>query len=333
MAVHTTISEDDARGVLGAYRLGPLRAIEGIVAGSVNSNFALEVEDAPGTGSRRRLFLRVYEEQARAGAEHETSMLDRLAAAGVPTPAPLRRLDGSHVSSVHGKPAALFPWRPGTMRCQASVTQTDALRIWAALARVHVAGAGEEPYLGRFELRDLEARLDRIEAQGGGGFPAIAASLWDALRKAHADRSPGLPRGLIHGDLFRDQVLWGEGGEISALLDFESACDGTFAYDLMVTVLAWCVGNDLDANLAAAVCEGYLGVRSLSDAERDGLAAEGSFAALRFAITRITDFAMRGLSANDTAQRSPARDWRRFMMRFNTLQRMGAEGVRRALGL
>jgi homoserine kinase type II len=326
MAVHTAISEDEARGILGAHGLGEFEAIVGIVGGSVNSNFAL---DAGG----RRVFLRVYEEQDRAGAVNETAMLERLAGAGVPTPAPLRRLDGAHVSAIRGKPAALFPWRMGTMRCQASVTPADARRVGEALARVHVAGAREEAYPGRFGFRDLQARLDRIEAEGGPHFAPLVPSLRATLARAHAarDAGPPLPSGLIHGDLFRDQVLWGADGEITALLDFESACDGTFAYDLMVTVLAWCVGDDLDVTLAGAMREGYERVRVLSDDERQGLMAEGSFATLRFAITRITDFSMRAANAGG-AIGPVARDWRRFLKRFEKLQALGLEGVRGALG-
>ena len=146
-------------------------------------------------------------------------------------------------------------------------------------------------------------------------------------RGAHAAREPPArarserPRlavGRHHGDLFRDQVLWSDDGEISALLDFESACHGTFAYDLMVTVLAWCVGDDLDPALARAMFEGYQRVRPLGQDERAALVAEGRFAALRFAITRITDFSMRAHTAAGTVG-PVARDWRRFMMRFEKL--------------
>jgi homoserine kinase type II len=254
--------------------------------------------------------------------------VDRLAGAGVPTPAPIRRLGGGFVSEVCGKPAALFPWRLGAMRCQAGVTPGDARRVGAALARVHVAGAGEPCEEGRFRFLDLGGRVDRIAASRDGRFRDVVPLLRDALESAHAARDPRLPRGLVHGDLFRDNVLWDAEGELSALLDFESACDGTFAYDLMVTVLAWCVGDDLDDKLARAMREGYEGVRRLEERERRALATEGAFAALRFVITRITDFAMR----TDVAGPASTKDWRRFMMRFEKLRTLGADGVRHALG-
>jgi homoserine kinase type II len=321
MAVLTAITENDARALLRAHGLGELRAIEGIAAGSVNSNFAL---DAGGV----RLFLRVYEERDEAGAIRETAMLERLASAGVPTPAPLRSLDGRHVSTVRGKPAALFPWRSGSMRCQAAVTRDDARHVGEALAQVHGAGAEQKPEAGRFGYQDLVARLDRIAASADATFVHVARLLRDALERAHGERDTLLPRGLIHGDLFRDNVLWHADGRLAALLDFESASDGTYAYDLMVTILAWCVGDDLDGGLARAMREGYESVRPLSEAERQGLAAEGSFAALRFTITRITDYAMRASAEGPRA----VKDWRRFMMRFEKLRAMGAAGLLRALG-
>ncbi|HEY6458918.1 MAG TPA: homoserine kinase, partial [Polyangiaceae bacterium] len=286
MAVLTPIDEREAAAVLAAYGRGPLRRLEGIAGGSVNTNYALE--DATG-----RVFLRLYEEQDEAGARRETALLGRLAAAGVPTPAPLRRSDGSLVGTLRGKPVAIFPWLDGGMRCQASVSPDDAGRVGEALARVHVAGKGEPAVEGRFGLAELRRRLDGIERSGHAEFAPRVPMLRAALHEASHARDPALPRGLVHGDLFRDNVLWDGGGNIAALLDFESACDGPYAYDLMVTVLSWCFGDDLDGRLASAMRAGYERVRTLEDSEVRGLAAEGAFAALRFTITRITDYAMR----------------------------------------
>jgi homoserine kinase type II len=308
MAVLTPIDDASALALVSAYGLGEPWSLRGIPAGSVNSNFAL---DAAG----ERFFLRVYEEQDPAGARAETAMLTRLAAAGVPTPAPRARLDGSLVSLVRGKAAALFPWLAGTMRCQASVTETDARLMGEALARVHVEGAALAAATGRFNFVDLSKRLARIEASGDAQFAPLVPSLQRALEQAHRERDPELASGLIHSDLFRDNVLWRADGQIAALLDFESACQGTYAYDLMVTVLAWCVGDDLDMRLARAMCAGYESLRPLSARERRGLRAEGCFGALRFTITRITDYAMR------TSVDGPrvVKDWRRFFMRYERI--------------
>jgi homoserine kinase type II len=322
MAVLTRLDRPEASALVAAYAMGELRSIEGIPAGSVNSNFALDV-------GGKRVFLRVYEEQDLQGAKGETRMLERLAGAGVQTPPPCRRADGELVSVACGKPAALFPWVDGGMRCQAGVTEGDAREVGEALARMHVAAAGEARGPGRFRFEDLGARLARIEESKDPTFAPRVPGLRAALESAHAARDPSLPSGVIHGDLFRDNVLWGPGGRIAALLDFESAFDGKQAFDLMVTVLAWCVGDALDPALARAMCEGYVAVRPLSDRERQGLWAEGCFAAMRFTITRITDYAMRA----DAAGPRVVKDWQRFQKRSDELRALGPTALRRMLGV
>jgi len=322
VAVLTPIDDRDAIALIHAYGLGEFVARAGIAAGSVNSNFAIDA-------TAGRVFLRIYEEQDLAGAQKETSMLERLARANVPTPAPLRRLDGALVSVLRGKPAAVFPWKEGTMRCQASVSADDAWRVGEALARVHVAGQAEAIESGRFRFEDLSARLDRIEASRDERFASIVGGVRSRLGAAHAARDRRLPAGLIHGDLFRDNVLWSENGRIGALLDFESACHGTYAYDFMVTVLAWCVGDDLSPTLARAMREGYEEVRPLSEVEKDALLVEGSFGALRFTITRITDYALRAGGEGPRV----TKDWRRFLKRFEKLEALGPRGLRELLFL
>jgi homoserine kinase type II len=256
----------------------------------------------------------VYEEQGAEGATRETAMLAHLAGRGVETPSPVAARDGRFVGELVGKPAVLFPWRPGRMRCQASVTPADVTRIGAALAHVHVEGRGVSMGEGRFRPEDLTRRLARIRADAR--FAGVAPLLEGKLGRWLAERDPSLPRGLIHGDLFRDNVLWNDDGTISALLDFESASDGVLAYDLMVAVLAWCVGDGLDPELARALVAGYEAVRPMNPRERAGLRAEGCLAALRFTITRLTDYAMR----EEAAGPRTLKDWRRFLLRVEALE-------------
>ena len=180
--------------------------------------------------------------------------------------------------------------------------------------------------MGRFRFEDLEQRLELIAASAN--FAPLVPSLRSSLEEANQARNLDLARGLIHGDLFRDNVLWDAHGGIAALLDFESTCAGPFAYDLMVTVLSWCFGDDFDPEQASAMREGYEAVRPLGEAEKRGLCSEGSFAALRFTITRITDYSMRSGAQGPRV----IKDWRRFMKRFEKLQALGETGVRYLVG-
>ena len=319
MAVLTQVSEREARAFTQAYELGALRCVVGVPAGSVNSNFALELELG-------RFFLRIYEEQDAAGARAEALLLTHLAAAGVPTPPPVARRDGPLIGELAAKPAAIFPWREGTMRCQKSVSASDARYLGAALAAVHRAGEGVLHPAGRFRFDDLRARLPRIAGAKDRALAAEAAPLARKLDEIEGARDRTLPQGLIHGDLFRDNVLWND-HRISALLDFESASHGVLAYDLMVSVLAWCFGDTLDLDLFAAMVEGYDSVRALTQSERAGLAAEGRAAAVRFTITRITDYAMRV-----TEGPRIIKDWRRFANRLAALEALDAGAWRKVCG-
>ncbi|MGC4079429.1 MAG: phosphotransferase [Rubrivivax sp.] len=144
--------------------------------------------------------------------------------------------------------------------------------------------------------------------------------------------TPVLPTGIIHGDLFRDNVLWqlpdrsplGEAAArstIAALLDFESAHLGPFVYDIAVTLLSWAYGSDLDPAIARAIVAGYEERRPLAAIERDALYDETRLATLRFTITRITDDAIR-----------VGKRWQRFVERREAVERLGPAGLAEVVG-
>lgn len=305
MALLTPMSLEEARRIGSEFGL-EVSALQPLRAGSVNSNFRLE------TRHGQRLFLRVYEEQDRAGARSELRVVGELARRGVPTPTPLVRPDGLSLGEHAGKPVAIFPWVDGESLCQARVTSGHAAALGSALGRVHLAGVSDPPS-GRFRKSDLEARLDRIDGSAPGELRSAAQRIRARLSEVASRRDPDLPRGLTHGDLFRDNVLW-SGDTISALLDFESTSEDTFAYDLMVCVLAWCFGDAFHAELMHALIQGYQAVRPLEPREREALAVEGAFACLRFATTRMTDYSLRAAPG-----RPPLRDYRRFLVRLDAL--------------
>lgn len=322
MAILTRPSDDELHALAAAYRLGDLTAARGIEAGTVNTSYALDF--AAGT-----YFLRIYEEQDAVGAAREAKVLSHLAGHGVPTPAPIAGIDGVSLRTVAGKPAALFPWVPGDILCQARVSALAANVVGAALARIHLAGHAPDAPLdaGRFGPRELEKRCERVALSSDPDAKAFAPTLRAACiaaaekREANGGRAP---RGLIHGDLFRDNVLWDpqNPSKIAALLDFESAHDGPFAYDIAVTILSWSYGSTLDLGIARAMVEGYRGVRDLLPGDREVLFDELLLAALRFTITRITDNAIR-----------VGKRWQRFLERRQALEAIGPKNLMEALGL
>jgi homoserine kinase type II len=134
-----------------------------------------------------------------------------------------------------------------------------------------------------------------------------------------------LPRGPIHADLFRDNVLFDDAGSVAALIDFEQACVGSLAYDLAVLLNAWCFGDDFDPALSRAMVDGYRAVRPLPPADREALYIECRGAAARFAVTRITDVHLQTTSST--------KDFRRYLARLARWQSASRAGFARDLGL
>lgn len=317
MAKLTPLTLDEAQALGSLFGL-EITSVSAILGGSVNSNFRLDLE---GGGC---VFLRIFEEQKAEGALREVTLLELLSRRGVSTPRPLTRTDGARLAEHKGKPVALYPWMEGDVICQRMVTADRARRVGEALARVHVAGAssdGAGP--SRFDSAALRTRLEGLPWSSlAPDVRSAAEELIRNLREAPPRAPPSL--GVIHGDLFRDNVLW-RGDEISALLDFESASRGSAAFDLSVTLLAWCYSDTLDLELVRAMAGGYLSARELEIDERRHLFHEARFAAMRFAVTRITDYELR--PGGSVAYR----DFRRFLGRLRALDDLGAEGLSRLI--
>lgn len=319
MAILTPLDLEAARALGHEYGL-EVSAIEGLMAGSVNSNFALST-------STGRFFLRVVEEQGVAGAAREARLLALLARRGVPTPEPLpRTIGGGHTASHVGKPVVVFPFVEGSSLRQRDVTPASIRVVGAAIARVHAVGASlssaeldDVAGASRFDVGAMIQRLDGLPVELADDVRSTRDRLRAFFESVEARPAPS-EMGLIHGDLFRDNVLF-RGPELVALLDFESASQGSLAFDVMVTALAWCFGDELDPTLVHALFDGYSSVRALGPEHAEVLLAEGRLACARFTTTRITDFELRPRGVG------VYKDFRRFVRRMDALERLGARGL------
>ncbi len=284
MAEWRTLGAEDVRAILESFATGGYRAHRAIPVGTINTNLRVETESGP-------LFLRINEGKSLDDVGREAAIVAHLATRGVPTPPPLAAPSGQPFVLWRDQIVSLFPWVPGRTLARDEVTPAHAASVGAALARLHQAGFDfPDRRPGRYEPDEIARRLTAIAALHRLELLGAVGTLTDELKRLEQLRAPGLPRALIHGDLFIDNVMFGDDGALTALLDFEQASWGRLAYDLAVTTLAFGFGqDDFRPDVTRALIGAYVAARPPTDEERAGFGAELRFAACRFAITRITD--------------------------------------------
>ena len=283
MAVYTDITDAELEGLLARYDLGRARAFKGIAEGIENSNFLLETDAG-------RFILTVYERRVRPGDLPFFLDLKRwLAGRGFPCPTPVAARDGALLGEVRAKPCAIVTFLPGL-----SLRDPDAAHCRAAgqgLARLHAAGQGFAPRrandLGPSAWRPLlDAHTDLAERLRSGLEVQARADL-EALER---DWPRALPVGVIHADLFPDNVFF-DGADFAGAIDFYFACTDLLAYDLAVMLVSWAFPDHrLDPMRARALIAGYEAARPLSGAEHAALGLLARGAAMRFFLTRLADW-------------------------------------------
>lgn len=289
MSVYTAVSQSRMEEFLRCYDVGSLVRYEGINEGVENTNYFVDTDGAPG-----RYVLTLFEWQRPADLPYFLELMAHLAAAGLPCPHPVADRRGDCLQTLCEKPAALITRLAGR-----SVHAPDARhceQVGAMLAKLHAAAAG---FTGRHpDKRDGRWRRECSKRVLPFLSAADAEVLMDEISQHEeaSQKSNGseLPRGTIHADLFRDNVLF-DGGCLSGVIDFYYSCDGDLLYDLAVTVNDWCSNKDgsLDRKRYSALVDAYAERRPFSAAERDATNnAWGSAlrrAALRFWLSRLRD--------------------------------------------
>lgn len=317
MASFRTLLADDLREILPLFGVpaADYRSHKPIAAGTINTNVAVELANG-------RRFLRVNEGKSAADVAYEAAIVRFVASGGVPTPVPALASDGGAFVSWRGLLLSLFPWVEGRTLARAEMTPALAQEVGEALARLHLVGlAFSDRRPGAYEPDEIDRRLERLREVVDPAVVAAVATLAPALAHARQARRADVPLGLIHGDLFIDNVLFHDRGGLSALLDFEQASWGRLVYDVAVTALAFAYGaDDFRLDVLAALLAGYASVRPPSAEERAAFGEELAFASCRFAVTRITDVHLkRGLGAPG------GKRFERYLARLATVQRRMAE--------
>ena len=279
MAVFTSVTEAELTAWLGDYSLGQLLELQGIASGIENTNYFV-------TTSNGRFVLTLFEKLTSAELPFYLNLMSHLARHGIPCPAPMADRHNCFLGELNGKPACVVSRLPGK-----SLTQPEAAHcaaVGAMLGQMHIAGQSFGETMPNARAAEWRANtapqvLPFLAAQDAG--------LLDSEVAFHAQHALlGLPQGVIHADLFRDNVLF-DGARVGGLIDFYFACNDCLLYDVAITVNDWCMGADgvLDTARTQAFLRAYHAVRPLRDEERAAWPVALRAAALRFWLSRLYD--------------------------------------------
>ena len=284
MAVYTDVSDEELQQFLGGYDIGALLAYKGIAEGVENSNFLLHT-------TAGFFILTLYEKRVAAGdLPFFLNLIEHLAARGLTCPQPVRGRGGEALGRLVNRPAAIFTFLDGMWIRRPNVAHCGA--VGDALARLHLAGA--DFAMTRRNALSIEGWRSLFDAAGGRADTVqngLSAAIGSELAWLERDWPRDLPQGVIHADLFPDNVFF-LGDRLSGLIDFYFACTDSLAYDVAICLNAWCFEPDHSYNLTKgrALLKGYMRARKLNAREIAALPTLCRGAALRFLLTRLVDW-------------------------------------------
>ncbi len=284
MAVYTDINDDDLASFMRLYDIGSIKSFKGIAEGVSNSNFLLETQAG-------RYILTLYEARTEtAELPFFISLMEHLAKKGINCPQPVLQRSGAALTELAEKPAALLSYLDGISLKKPRAEH--CLEAGEALAKLHLAGRdfslqrkNDLSVAGWKELfQQAQPRIESVQA----GLNGLISNELKFLDQNWPDT---LPKGIIHADLFPDNVFF-LNNKLSGIIDFYFACTDILAYDLAISLNAWAFEPDGSYNVtkARALCAGYQCVRPLTLDEHTAMPVLVRGAALRFLLTRLVDW-------------------------------------------
>lgn len=291
MAVYTEVTDEDLEALLERYAIGELMSFKGIAEGVENTNYIVQT-------TQGSFILTLYEKRvAVADLPFFLGLMEHLAAANVSCPTPVRDNDGRYLNELSGRACALVTFLEGFWVRRPKAEHCAA--VGRALAQMHQAGRdyglARTNALGPPGWRPL---YDRFAPRCAEIAPGLGAVIDAELAHLATNWPRELPHGVIHADLFPDNVFFHH-DRLSGLIDFYFACNDALAYDVAICLNAWCFEQDFAFNVTKgrALLKGYQEVRPLEPAERAALPTLARGAALRFLLTRAHDWLNRPTDA------------------------------------
>lgn len=284
MAVYTEVSDDDLKAFMAGYDLGEVVGCKGIAEGVENSNYLLQTATGP-------YILTLYERRVNpADLPFFMDLMEHLARSGIKCPVPIHAKDGKTLRTLCGRPAAIITFLNGMWPRRAEAWHCYELGV--ALAELHVAGRSF-PHTRKNNLslagwHELFEKVGNTTEQIEQGLHGLIKHELDDLAKSWPQK---LPSGVIHADLFPDNIFF-MSQKCSGLIDFTFACTDFLAYDLAICMNAWCfeVDGALNITKASRLFAGYESVRPLEAIEKQALPVLARGGAMRFLLTRLYDW-------------------------------------------
>ena len=284
MAVYTDVVAEELGAFLAGYDLGELLAYKGIAEGVENSNFLVHT-------SRGYFILTLYERRVAAeDLPFFLALMEHLHGRGISCPQPVKNKRGEVLGRIASRPAAVVTFLDGMWIRRPSPAHCGALG--EALARLHLAGLDfKHSRANALSVDGWRSLYESCSERADEVQPDLKRFLAAELAYLESAWPSKLPQGVIHADLFPDNVFF-LGNKLSGLIDFYFACTDTLAYDVAICLNAWCFESDHSYNVTKGrgLLQAYAEVRKLSHEERDALPLLARGAALRFLLTRLVDW-------------------------------------------
>jgi homoserine kinase type II len=284
MAVYTDVTGEELTAFLAGYELGELLSYKGIAEGVENSNFLVHT-------SKGHYILTLYEKRVAAGdVPFFLALMEHLAARGINCPQPVKNNKGETLGRLCGRPAAIVTFldgmwirRPEARHCRA---------LGETLAKLHLAGADfPKKRKNALSVAGWRSLYDQTNGRADTVQQGLSETIEKELAQLENSWPHDLPQGVIHADLFPDNVFF-LGDKLSGLIDFYFACTDTLAYDVAICLNAWCFEPDNSYNVTKGrdLLQAYANTRPLSEAEIEAFPLLARGAAMRFLLTRLVDW-------------------------------------------
>jgi len=317
MAVYTELHKSFLEELADDYNFGRLGGVAGIPEGSVNSNYLLET-------AKGKFLLRIDEVKSESEVRREIDLLAFLRKHSFPCPHPVQDRMGRYYRDYESKCVSLYKYHEGRVPVVARLRPSQLETIGRTLGELHVIGKGYKKGIdNRFSFERIADLYLTVRNRLPNYFRKITRTLEDEIDYLTRYLEGKLPKGIIHGDLFADNLLF-RGEKLTAVLDFEAACRGKFIFDIATAVNALCfVDGGYSLDRFRYLLHGYESVRTLSLAEWDAFPNELRYSSLRFTVTRLHDFFLKPTQGAGRVDK----DFREFFDRLRVLRREKEGGM------